>query len=323
MSHPKRGWVDPRLIMASLLVSFWAQQSQGMAEIDVRNTLSRTVGQTQDDGRVTPALTAVSWRPTSVYVATYAGAMNYRDAVGKDSALLGGLYGSVGNRAYVLEGESDFTGIRSRGQADIRQWDLSLAYANYSPGGWRQRLGGHLIKCNDELTRDGLMMFSGIRYLDRDRWSMGVEGCYSSYPHYIPSLVVGQLTGHFGVNLFRGKTWSVWNDLREYWIEPSADVGFGKDSFLSTEDRVTLRWARASLAVFGWQGEQVFAARNDGLTVFNVAEMHKHGVGFEAACVFTGRMTGKIVVSHESFEQYGSAKESSVDLLLGMLVVRI
>ena len=270
-------------------------------------------------GPVNEALTAEM--PASVFVAAYAGLMKYRNTGDKDRAVLAGLYGSVGNGLHFLESEVDYTHINNSKIADIRQTDISLAYANYGLDGWRLRVGGHLIQGNDAVTQDGLMLFGGARYTKPDHWALGVDGYRSSYPHYNTGLDVTQMTADFGLKLWQGDAWSVWNNVREYWIGTSADVGFRKDSFWSTEDRVTLRWAKTSLAVFGWQGEQVFAARNDGLTIFNLAEKHKGGFGIEADYAFTERLTAKLVVSRESFEENGSTRNASADMVTGMLVL--
>lgn len=270
-------------------------------------------------GPVNEALTA--GQPASIYVAGYAGLMKYRNTTDKDRAILGGLYGSVGNGLHFLESEVDYTHINNSKVADIRQTDISLAYANYGLDGWRLRLGGHLIQGNDAVTQDGLMLFGGARYSNPNQWALGVDGYRSSYPHYNTGLDVTQVTADFGLQLLQGNAWSLWNNLREYWIGTSADVGFSKDSFWSTEDRVTLRWTRSSFAVFGWQGEQVFAGRNDGLTIFNLAEKHKSGLGIEAAYAFTDRLTAKLVASRESFEENGSTQNASADMVTGMLVL--
>ena len=97
-------------------------------------------------------------------------------------------------------------------------------------------------------------------------------------------------------------------DLRAYYINTDKEVsGTGKEDFYSLETRLGMDRDRIGLGVFGWTGEQAFAVRQEGFSVYNLNERHFGGYGGEIRCRVSPHSQATVRIADEYFAQFANA----------------
>lgn len=213
-------------------------------------------------------------------VLLHATGLTYQDSQVKDRGWVAGFYGTYGTGwKHLVEVGATRTGIDYLDGWQLRQTDVAAAYSGYGAT-MAGRVGAHVVSTNDPLTSGGLVLVAGVsRYRPR-AWSVGAEGAYSRYGDYGGGLQVAQVAPSVGFTRsdpLAGRTVS--GTLRGYWIRLSEDVGLGGSEFLSGEAALAWTQDRVTVSGYAWAGEQAFAVRAGGFTVFNLAELHTGGFG--------------------------------------------
>ena len=206
--------------------------------------------------------------------------VDYEASQVKKDGFVVGAYGTWGTGyRHLLEVGGSWTRLRFRTATDLDQVDAAAAYNFYSTRG-SLRAGGHFISATDELTDGGLVLFGGGSLYDVGRWSLGADGAWSRYPNYDGGLYATQVAPTGGLTLKSADlkyTFGV--TARGYFIWLSETAGQEKREFASGELSASLTSGRLTLSGYGWLGEQAFAVRQSGFTVFNLSELHKGGFG--------------------------------------------
>lgn len=263
-------------------------------------------------------------RDLSLSLVPYAGYADYQHSATKRHATLGGLYGSLGyTTAHLVEAEVDYMDIAREGINALNQWDTTLVYSNFSLANWKLRLGGHYIATNDRPTDSAWVVFAGADYYVPYAWDLGLDAYSTQYPNYTPSLEVLELTPHWGVTMLKGSDYSVRNELKGYWIHLANRIPGDRTNYFSAEDKVSYYCGAWTLATFGWVGQQVFAVRGDGFTVYNLAETHRGGYGLEASYAFTKSLSVTLRASQEFFREQGRTQNATATTGLVMLNWRL
>lgn len=107
--------------------------------------------------------------------------------------------------------------------------------------------------------------------------------------------------------------------LKGYWIRPSRDVGLDGESFLSGEASLSLTSGRLTMSGYAWAGEQAFAVRSGGFTVFNLAELHTGGLGGGLRWVLSPRSAVSVGYYRERFQDMGLAGKAWTQTLSASL----
>lgn len=252
---------------------------------------------------------------------TYYGHVDYDSGSIKQDAHLAGLYSYVGcGLSHLFEAELDYTEINYRNGFMLQQRDYTLCYSNFSIPYWRFRVGGHYLESEDDLTDGGWVAFAGAHYYVSGRWDAGADVYYSRYDDYDPDLKVYQVTPHFGINFWQTWQFTCRSDLKGYYINLGEDVGLGARDLYSVEERLSLYTRRWTYSVFGWVGEQSFAVRNDGFTVYNLSGEHTAGYGGEVRYVLSDRAALTLRVAKEEFEDFPGGDDTdsvTCTILLG------
>jgi len=260
---------------------------------------------------------------TRIDAVSYYGYADYGSQSIKKHSHLTGVYGYLGlGLRHLFEGEVDYTRITYRSRAVLRQWDYTLTYSNFSIRNWKFRVGGHYMTGQDPWADNAWLTIAGAHYYVPYKWDAGVDFYYSRYGKYEPQkLAIQQLTPHLGVNVWTNQRLTVRSDLRGYYIRLGEEVGLQDRDFYSGEARLSLYAGRWTYALFGWGGRQTFAVRNDGFTVFNLAEEHRGGYGGEIKFAFTQKAALTARVSHEKLKDFwwnDSTNSVTYVLMLGV-----
>jgi tetratricopeptide (TPR) repeat protein len=213
--------------------------------------------------------------------AIYAGGISYEGTVYRDHAWFGGASGWLDlHRTHLFEAGIESMDITYKYLPRLSQLDATAAYANFSLAGLKPRLGGHYIATDDGPTDGAFAVFGGLDWNPTRSWSLGLDGFHTRYPRYGPPLDVAQLTPHTRFELAQGPDWCLNLDISGNWIQTGRSLPpLDQQSFFSGEGSLSLRWGGWTFSGTGWAGEQAFAARNAGYTIYNVAEKHTGGCG--------------------------------------------
>ena len=251
--------------------------------------------------------------------AVYCGYTDYHGTASKDYAENTGAYVSLDYAGeHLLEVEADELKKYYRGFPSLEQQDFTVAYANYSLPHLKLRCGAHLICSQDPYTDQGRLFFGGAEYFVANAWAAGLDGYLTQYPQFQNSLNVVQLTPHLGITFGQGRD-CVWqNVLRGYWIHLD-NPDWGRENVYSAEDQLTFRWRRWHLSGFGWVGQQLFAARNDGFALYNLGERHRAGYGAEVGCAITPHLALTLRACREEFRDLDITPNATSDQYLAVL----
>lgn len=255
-------------------------------------------------------------------LSTYGGYLAYQRAALKRHATLFGASGVLSHDpARVFEGGVDHIDIARRFLPHLRQTDATFAYANYFIPGLKLRLGGHYVATDDAPTDGGWSLFGSADYFFPQRFLAGAQLAYTRFTDFSPRLEIVQLTPRLSATLWRDLDRSLSADLRAHWIHLGEKVTAGRTDFFSIEPRLTLTWERCTLGLFGWAGNQSFALRNDGYTLFNLAERHLAGFGGDLRYALTPRAALALRYAREEFRELGAANTAAANSFLGTLAV--
>jgi len=261
-------------------------------------------------------------RSVRLTASAYYAYTDYQRSLYKAHAHSTGLHAHLGiGSAHAFEVEVDRLDLHYHALPTLRQWDATLAYANYSVPHLKLRLGGHYLASEDPWTDQGWVAFAGAHSYGRDRWEAGLDAAFSKYPNYPEGLDVVQLDPRLGVALWRSPQTALRAELRAYWIHPTRALTGQRDLF-SLEPRLSLDWRRWTCSAFGWVGEQVFALRQDGFLLFNLAEEHQGGYGAEVRRALSSQCAFTLRASREQFTDWGASVRSYADTYLLLLTVR-
>jgi hypothetical protein len=237
-------------------------------------------------------------------VTPYVGYIDYHNSTVKKQAYTSGVYGFAGlGPEHLVEGEADYINREDRYIPDLRQWDYTLVYSNFSIPGWKFRLGGHYIDNNDPPSDGAWVTITGAHYYVPGKWDAGLDAYYSRYDSFIPQLDVYQLSPHLALEFLRSGDHHFRNDLRVHWIDLGEDVGVGRQQLLSVEDRIAFVWRQWTFGASGWTGQQTFAVRNDGFTVYNLAEKHRGGFGLDVSYALNNHVALTLRANREFFSE--------------------
>lgn len=236
----------------------------------------------------------------------YGSWVDYSNSQVKDGGWVAGAYGTWGTGyRHLVEVGASWTQLRFLAAPDLEQLDLSAAYNFYAVRG-SLRAGGHYISATDELSDGGFVLFGGGSLYEYGKWTVGVDGAWSHYPDYDSGLSAAQVAPTAGFTVTSQdyeRSFSLTG--RGYFIWLSDDAGQERRSFSSGELSASFTSGRLTLSGYGWVGEQAFAVRQAGFTVFNLSELHTGGFGGGIRWVTSARSALTAGYSVERFEDLG------------------
>ncbi|MEY4199164.1 MAG: hypothetical protein RLZZ265_904 [Verrucomicrobiota bacterium] len=258
--------------------------------------------------------------PARLDATVYGGWIDYQGTQVKDTARLLGVSTWLGlGKSHAVETSFDYIEIDRSGLARFKQLDVNAAYNNFSLTNWRLRVGAHVLANGDPSTDGAWSAFAGAEWFGSPRWGAGLDANFARYEDFGTGLEVTQLAPKLGLVLATGADWTLRAETRGYWIHLSEDVGFARRNFFSAEERLSLLWNRWTFAAFGWAGRQVFAARGDGATIFNLPEKHTAGFGAEVKRSLSNRAAVSFHFNREEFRELGGTTTSAAHTFISLL----
>jgi len=173
--------------------------------------------------------------------------------------------------------------------SDLDQTDFTIAYTNTGQliPNHAFRLGFHYILSDDDVTDNGKIFFGKVTYFIPYKWNVGLEFDYSLYDNTSTDLHVYQFLPHIGFYLSRFiPTGTFYTESKFYYIHKDKDLGLSKDDFFSFEQSFNYYYRAFDAKAYAWIGEQIYAVKNAGFVVYNLADKYKGGLGIEIGYTF-------------------------------------
>ena len=95
----------------------------------------------------------------------------------------------------------------------------------------------------------------------------------------------------------------------------SDEIGLGKQNFVSLQASVDYYYKSLTANAFVWSGEQVFAVRQGGFTVYNLSEKHTGGYGGSLKYAFGQSVAATVALFNEQFRDIGFVDDVSLTTL--------
>lgn len=257
-------------------------------------------------------------------VSVYGGSLDYSDSA-KDTGWFSGIYyqnSSLTDKLELAYERTEISYIDTATQ-ELKQNDITAAWTHYLSSNYLFRVGGHYINSNDALTDNGFVVFTGLKYFQGFDFDMGVDGYYSEYTNYTytsstqEGLTVVQVEPSIGFNFsdYLSPMGSFYLKVFYDYIAPDTkNTGTLNDTYHSAGFSLKNFNGSWSNEIGGWAGKQVFAVKNGGFSVYNLAEERKFGTYASVHYAFTKSTGLKIQYAYESFDEEGFSNASSQTL---------
>ena len=255
------------------------------------------------------------------YQGVYLSYINYSGSDLKDYGVSSTYYISgFGKHNGVQFGYSSTTIKYKNDQPNLKQNEITLVYSNVDNilKNHTISLGAHYISTNDALSRGAHTFFADCTYSNSFspyyyKWSGGLSLYYTRYSNEVGFSAV-QLNPHGTYKLFSdAQRGALYIDLTGYAIHLTKDepVGLSKKNYYSLEGALRYYYGRYDFKVGGWVGQQVFAVKNGGFVVYNLAEKYKGGAQAEVGYTFKNGIRLSAGVSYNRYKEL--ATDNDVD----------
>ena len=245
-------------------------------------------------------------------ISVYGGGIDYTDSI-KDTGFFAGAYfqnSSLKNKIELGYERTEISYIDDTLE-NIEQNDFSIAWDHYVGQNFLFRLGGHYIDSNGVDTDRVYTAFAGAKYYQGYDFDIGLDGYYSDYSDYrradgTTGLNVMQVEPSIGFGFGNYQSCMGSAYLRTYYTYIQSDRvegGSVKDSYHSGGLVLQHFKGNWTNGIGGWIGKQVFAVKNKGFTVFNLAEERKGGFALSSSYAFSKSTSLRLQYAYESFEE--------------------
>lgn len=234
----------------------------------------------------------------------YGGPLVYQSSQIKKSGYSGGLYGYFGiGKYHSMQGEFDNTRINYKDGTRLKQNDFTFLYNNFSIPQVKLQLGGHYISTTDPTTDNGFIIFGSILFYKTYLWNMGMTAYFSNYENGNPSFQVYQFSPKIGIGTVPlSPATYIYMETQFHMIFLSRQSGGSKRQYYSLEQAVVFTGTNWSLRGNGWIGEQMYAVRNGGFTVYNLPEREKGGFGASFRYVSSQKSAITFGLNYQAFQ---------------------
>ncbi|MDL1970099.1 MAG: hypothetical protein LWW94_03810 [Candidatus Desulfofervidaceae bacterium] len=229
-------------------------------------------------------------QPLQVYGSLYSTVINFSDSSIKDDGWGITGYASIKDGQYnSLELGVSQLHLDYKSEPDLDQTDFTIAYTNTDQliSHHAFRLGFHYIISDDNVTDNGKIFFGKVTYFIPYEWNVGLEFDYSLYDNTSTDLHVYQFLPHAGFYLNHLiPTGTLYTESKFYYIHKDKNLGLSKDNFFSFEQSLNYYYRAFDAKAHAWVGEQIYAVKNAGFVVYNLADKYKGGLGIEVGYTF-------------------------------------
>ncbi len=266
-------------------------------------------------------------------VTPFAGYVGYGDNSVKENGFYGGVYMSRKDMQQQLDIQYSYLKLDYKDNTQtFGQNDFTFVYSNYSVQNYILKGGVHYIDSDDYLTDGGMVFFGGVRYYEKESFDIGIDGYYSNYGNFSPTLNVWQLTPSVGKYLHTRQSGDFYLNLQYFYItfeesnivetvnshsaRPNMhtirSVAEYDNNNHSVQLSVTNYYGKFTTTGYVWGGKQAYAVRNGGFTVYNLAEIHNGGAGLIIDYKIKESLGFSFDLAYEKFTDTETAEDTNM-----------
>ena len=243
------------------------------------------------------------------YIAPYISYIDYDNSGIKKDGWSSTLFGSVTiNKNHVVEAAYGYTHLNYKnGYTNWNQNDYTIAYTNYMLFPWYGKIGFHYIATpNEDVSKDGKVVFADLGYIKRYRWNAGLEAYYTDYKYGLDILQINPKGGFY-----------IWKDYyRGFYL--SGKLGFirlnekswknfyntlHKKGYYYFDIGVTYFTLKYSVSLDSSIGERIFEVANGGFVVYNLPERYYGRTELKGTYYFNKHLSATLSGSFENYRE--------------------
>ncbi|MCF6200647.1 MAG: hypothetical protein L3J42_00725 [Hydrogenimonas sp.] len=276
----------------------------------------------------------------------FAGYIGYGSQSVKESGYFAGAYVSTRLAEGDLAFQYSYTDISYRdGSDDLAQNDVTIAYGKKYGENLYIKGGVHYIDTDDLYTDGGFTLFGGVEYIEHMPYTFGADLYYTNYSSFDPPLNVWQISPYAGGRLLENSYGSFYFSTRynfiafksakieETIVGMSSKMGGGStrtpfsivryseytDTYHSVEIKLINYYKAFKTVAAVWVGKEAFAVKDDGFTVFNLAEIHKGGLSLYTSYGYSKSVTIDVGLSYDRFTDTKNGEDSGMTVFTASL----
>lgn len=256
-----------------------------------------------------------------VTLVPYAADSKY-EGISKDSSSITGLYSKFSTPNYSVELNYENMNLEDINSSvdKIKQTDLVARYSQLLSDYYKLNAGAHFIKSDNNESHDAKVYFLGVKYFKKNRFDVALDIVYSTYDNNATADDVRQ------IRLSTGKTFGNYKSKMGKFI---AKVGARMIYLKYTDSNSTLDSRNSSYdlsltqfkgafinKISWWSGDQLYAVRDRGFSVYNLDELHETGITLSSRYSITKDMGLMLSYTKENFIDLELDEEDSMERIL-------
>ncbi|MCB9061715.1 MAG: tetratricopeptide repeat protein [Halobacteriovoraceae bacterium] len=245
------------------------------------------------------------------FISPYYSSIDYNGQTTKQNAQVKGIYGSFFKGNHFLELIVDSTEISYKDNSlleDITQKNMAISYSYFSNYKHQFKIGGHYINSSDNLTDEGIAVFSEYNHFYASLLTLRMFAQYTYYKNYsVLPVRVYQFTPSIKQSL---SIIDLSADVTLININQSENTS-GSQNLISYEMQATFKLESLKPYVSYWSGERKFASDNGGLVIYNSSDKYTEGLKMGVNLQLSKSVFTDISYTKSTFQVLGENDEST------------
>ena len=234
----------------------------------------------------------------------------------KNDAIIG-LYSLIDDGYQSIEFSVELKYLKYTSGEELTQINLATSYKKYLLKNLKLNTLLHYIS-NNIASNGATIALVGLDYISENDFTLGIESAYSSYGSNSLADKILQIkpSASFAYG-HKNSDWGViYPGISMYYIKPYSQNTSLNNSYFSTELDLTHKKGSFTTKLQYWFGEQLYAVRDDGFTIYNLNEVHNSGTALSMHYKVDNSLGIKTSYISEYYTRIGSTSEEYMDRLL-------
>lgn len=244
---------------------------------------------------------------SKVTIVPYIGFGSYDSDI-SDSDNLVGLYSIIKDADHSIELSIESKNLDYNDKSKLNQINLAGSYKKFLDKTTKFNTLLHYISNNGTSDKTFIALVGADKKY-QNKLVLGLQVAYSIYNSDTLTKEIIQIKPSLKFNY--GRADSKWGIIRPkisfYYIEPISQNATLESSYFSTELGLTHAKGSFISSISIWFGEQLYAVRDNGFTIYNLNELHTKGFILSSRYRVDNDLGVKLSYSSEDYKTYDSS----------------
>lgn len=244
---------------------------------------------------------------SKITVVPYVGFGSYSSNISEDDVLIG-LYTFIKEKDYSVEFSVESKNQNYTDGTKLNQVNLVGAYKTYLSSTVKINGLFHYIS-NNAASNGTAIALIDVDKTFKKKFTLGIQVIYSIYnaDTLAKNMLQIKPTLKFKYGHNRSKWGSIVPRISFYYLNPGSKNVSLENNYFSSEFALTHTKGAFISTASVWFGEQLYAVRDNGFTVYNLNELHTSGFLLSSRYKASKDIGVKISYSSEDYKTYSSA----------------